>query len=72
MPRTPVYAQWRSTSGHQTKLTPDNTATWWWQDAGLRLCMANIFVLFLTPYTQGFDGILFTGLQVLPAFLTWV
>ncbi|KAL1410368.1 hypothetical protein Q8F55_004376 [Vanrija albida] len=54
---TPLYAQWRN-----------NTATWWWQDKGLRLCMANIFILFLTPYTQGFDGILFTGLQVLPAF----
>ncbi|WOO85202.1 Lactose permease [Vanrija pseudolonga] len=68
MPSTPLVRP--TATGTGIADGPDNTATWWWQDRGLRLCMANIFVLFLTPYTQGFDGILFTGLQVMPAFLT--
>lgn len=57
------------TSFDALTIFPDNTATWWFRDRGLRLCMANILVLFLCVFAQGFDGILLNGLQALPSWL---
>ncbi|RSH86369.1 uncharacterized protein EHS24_004618 [Apiotrichum porosum] len=48
----------------------NNTNKYWWKDKGLRLCVANVAILFLGCFSNGYDGVLINGLQVLPSWQT--
>jgi hypothetical protein len=47
---------------------PNNTATSWWRDPGMRKGMIHIFILYTAVYSLGYDGSLLNGLQALPAW----
>lgn len=42
---------------------PNNTASKWWLDKGMRRGMLHIFILYTAVYSLGFDGSLLNGLQ---------
>ncbi|KAH8928459.1 hexose transport-related protein [Atractiella rhizophila] len=44
---------------------PNNTASSWWRDPGMRMGMFHIFILYTANYSLGFDGSLLSGLQAL-------
>lgn len=47
---------------------PNNTASSWWKDPGMRRSMLHIFILYTAVYSLGYDGSLLNGLQGLPAW----
>lgn len=47
---------------------PNNTASAWWRDAGLRKNVLHIVTLYTAVYSLGYDGSLLNGLQALPAW----
>jgi hypothetical protein len=49
---------------------PNNTASSWWRDRGMRLGMIHIMILYLAVFSLGYDGSLLNGLQALPSWQT--
>ena len=47
---------------------PNNTATCWWKDPGMRVSMLHIIILYLAVFSLGYDGSLLNGLQALPSW----
>jgi hypothetical protein len=47
---------------------PNNTASSWWNDRGLRMSMLHIVILYLAVFSLGYDGSLLNGLQALPSW----